>query len=95
MRESYIETKVTQYARGKGLFTTKFLSSNYRGLPDRIYIYSGYHFFIEFKAPGEKATKLQDHIHDVMRGHGANIFIIDNIDNGLQLIDKIIKENDK
>jgi hypothetical protein len=36
--------------------------------------------YVEFKALGKKATKYQLHTIEKMREHGANVYIIDNLE---------------
>ena len=88
MRESEIEKKVSEYAKAKGWLVYKFVSPSQRGVPDRIFIGGGEIFFIEFKAPGKKPTKLQDKIFSKIRGELFEVYIIDNIEQGKLLIDK-------
>ena len=88
MRESEIEKKVSEYAKAKGWLVYKFVSPSQRGVPDKIFIGGGDIFFIEFKAPGKKPTKLQDKIFDKIRGEMFEVYIIDNIESGKRLIDK-------
>ena len=47
--EKDIEAKVCLYARDKGMLTYKFTSPARAAVPDRMFIYKGRVFFIEFK----------------------------------------------
>ncbi len=89
MRESEIEKKVSEYAKAKGWLVYKFVSPSQRGVPDKIFIGGGDIFFIEFKAPGKKPTKLQDKIFSKIRGELFEVYIIDNIEQGKKLIDNL------
>lgn len=89
MRESEIEKKVSEYAKAKGWLVYKFVSPSQRGVPDKIFIGGGDIFFIEFKAPGKKPTKLQDKIFSKIRGELFEVYIIDNIESGKKLIDNL------
>ena len=89
MRESEIEKKVSDYAKAKGWLVYKFVSPTQRGVPDRIFIGGGEIFFVEFKAPGKKPTKLQDKIFSKIRAELFEVYIIDNIEQGKKLIDKL------
>lgn len=86
MRESKIETDVCRAARAAGWLPFKFASPGQRGVPDRLFIRDGRVIFIEFKAPGKRATKLQNYLHDKMRSHGAEVFVIDSLGAGLAVI---------
>lgn len=89
MRESEIERQVSYYAKSKGWLVYKFVSPSQRGVPDRIFIGGGEIFFIEFKAPGKKPTKLQDKIFSKIRGELFEVYIIDDVEQGKKLIDKL------
>ena len=88
-RESLIERKVCRYARSKGLRADKWTSPGRRSVPDRIILGpERLIFFIEFKRPGEKPTKLQEAEHAELRKLGFSVFVIDNVEDGIALIDK-------
>lgn len=89
MRESEIETKVTCYAKNRGWLTFKFTSPANRSVPDRIFIRSGTLLFIEFKAPGKKPTKLQFNMIMKLRSQGMKVVVIDDIEKGKRLIDRL------
>ena len=87
MRESVIEKKVSDYATSKGWLVYKFSSPNTRAAPDKIFMRDGVVFFIEFKAPGKLPTKLQYANHKRITAHGVSVFVIDNIEKGIALVD--------
>lgn len=88
MRESYIESKVCEYARKKGWLTRKYTSPGHAGVPDRIFFnWDGRILFIEFKAPGEKPRPLQEREHARLRERGFLVFVVDDIDEGKRLVD--------
>lgn len=89
MRESEIEKKVSEYAKAKGWLVYKFVSPSQRGVPDKIFIGGGEIFFIEFKAPGKKPTKLQDKVFNKIRDELFGVYIIDDVEQGKKLIDKL------
>lgn len=89
MRESEIEKKVVEYAEAKGWLVYKFVSPAQRGVPDRIFIRGGEIFFIEFKAPGKKPTKLQDKIFSKIRDELFEVYVIDDVEQGKKLIGKL------
>lgn len=68
--------------------TFKFTSPNNKGVPDRIFIRDGQVFFIEFKAPTKMPTMLQHHIIGLMELHGAEVFVVDQIEQ----LEGILKE---
>jgi len=87
--ESQIEKKVCAYAKRKGWLVYKFTSPGKRSVPDRIFIGDRKMFFIEFKAPGKKPTKLQLAEHAKIQSQGFIVWIIDDIDKGKTLIDTL------
>jgi len=82
MRESTIETKVCNYAKSLGWTVYKFVSPGNRSVPDRIFMKGGKVFFIEFKAPGKKPTKLQNKTINDMIDNGFKVYVCDNIEYG-------------
>lgn len=89
MLESKIENDVKDYAKKLGCLSYKFVSPSNRAVPDQLFIFEGRVFFIEFKAPGKKPTKLQSKIHKTMQSHGAEVYVIDDLQKGKDLIDEI------
>ena len=88
MRESEIETKVSNYAKSKGWLSYKFTSPSNRGVPDRIYMKNGICLFIEFKAPKKKPTKLQEKVISRIRAEDFLVYVIDSIDEGKNIFIK-------
>lgn len=89
-RERAIESKVCQYAKANGFLEYK-LTSPTNGLPDRMFIKSGLIFFIEFKSStGALSTVQRYHIQRIAE-HGGVVYVINNVDDGRNLIDNLIK----
>lgn len=89
MLEKIIEKKVTDYAKSKGFFAVKQKSDYQRGLPDRYYVNpNGVIIFVEFKALGKKPTPRQQLIINELLKHNCLVFVIDNIEDGIKLINK-------
>ena len=87
MKESSIELQVNRYAKKLGWLVYKFVSPNQRGVPDRIYIKDGKMFFIEFKAPGNKLTPLQQvHRRQLMK-EMFMVFVVDTVEKGKRIFD--------
>ena len=87
-RESEIEKKVKAYAVEKGWTVRKFTSPGKRGVSDNIFMkWPAVVFFIEFKAPGKKPTKAQAEEHKVVRSCGIDVHVVDNIGEGMDIID--------
>jgi hypothetical protein len=88
--EKDIEKKVCAYAERKGWRAMKFVSPNYRSVPDRIFFKATARvFFIEFKAPGKTPTAKQ--AKEILRlvGEGFTVFVIDNVAAGYAAIDEM------
>lgn len=91
MRERDIEDAVCTYARDKDCLTYKFTSPARRNVPDRIIVTpSGVVYMIEFKAPGKKATEAQTKEHERLRKRYVPVFVIDDIDDGKELVWRMI-----
>lgn len=77
--EKKTEKQCCNVAKANGWWTRKFASPSNRGVPDRMFIKDGRVVFIEFKAPGNEPTNLQDHTMGEMREHGAEVYWTDNV----------------
>ena len=82
MRESTIEKSVCKYAKERGWLTYKFVSPGNKAVPDRMFMRNSMIFFIEFKAPGKKPTKLQEKVIADITSEGFAVYVIDNIKHG-------------
>jgi hypothetical protein len=78
--EKKLEKRCSDVARANGWWTRKFSSPSNRGVPDRIFLKEGVVWFVEFKAPGNDPTKLQQHEIDLIHQHGGKVFWTDNVD---------------
>lgn len=88
--ERDIEAKVCRYAEKKGWRSMKFMSPNYRSVPDRIFFKHPQRvFFIEFKAPGKKPSEKQDREIKRLRAEGFAVSVIDDIKKGIEFVDVI------
>lgn len=90
MLEKQIEAKVCDYAKELGLGVYKFTSPARAAVPDRMFIYKGRVFFIEFKREGQKPTPAQDREHNRMRQHQINVFVVDNVEDGKAMVDTMV-----
>ena len=89
--ESSIEKKVCTYAVNAGFLAYKFSSPAHRGVPDRIFLGHGRCFFIEFKMKGKVATKRQLYEHKKIMKSGFDVYVIDSVELGINLISKLVK----
>lgn len=78
--EKKLERRCCDLAKTHGWWTRKFSSPSNRGVPDRLFIKNGAVVFIEFKAPGNVPTKLQEHEINQINSAGGNANWCDNVD---------------
>lgn len=88
MLERDIEKRANDYAIRIGYWQRKFVSPARRGAPDRIYAINGSVFFIEYKATGQKPTKLQLLEHKKMRDAGLTVYVCDNTEDAKAILDR-------
>lgn len=99
MLEKDIEVKVCQYARVQGVAAYKFTSPARAAVPDRIKlapipewlrpVVAQYIRFVEYKRSGQKPTPAQEREHARLRELGFTVDIIDNVQDGKAVIDKM------
>ncbi len=89
MLESEIEAKVVKFARRLGWLSFKFSSPVHRAVPYVILMLSGTTFLIEFKVPGKKASKLQSYIHQEIRDHGIEVYVVDDVKVGERIVNAL------
>lgn len=89
MLEKKIENTVSEYARSNGMMAYKFSSPGRAAVPDRMMIYNGLVFFIEYKAEGKKPTPAQQREHAKLRDQNMVVFVVDNIPLGKEIIDLV------
>lgn len=87
--ESRIETKASEYAKSLGMMTLKLNVKGQAGWPDRLYLWNGHIWFIEFKAAKQKPRMLQLEIIRQMRELGAKVFVIDNLIDARRVINEL------
>ena len=85
-KESLIETNVCDYAKQIGLMVLKMNSTNYAGLPDRMFLHKGKCMFIEFKTPGVKPSHLQEITIMKLKSTGFKVHVVDNVEEGKLLV---------
>jgi hypothetical protein len=93
MLEKDIENDVCRYARQLGVYVRKFSSPGYRAVPDRMFLYKGSTWFIEFKAPGKKPTPAQLSEHQKIQECGGTVFVCDNIEQGRFIVNSYVVSN--
>ena len=85
--EKKIEKKVCDYAKSQNILCYKFVSPGNAGVPDRMFILpNGKAFFIEFKREGKQPTPLQKRVGDTIRRHNCNVYVVDSVESGLEVL---------
>ena len=91
MLEKEIEAMVCDYAKTKNVLVYKFTSPNRMAVPDRLFIRpDGRIWFCEFKREGQKPTPAQDREHHRLRQHKVSVFVIDNVAEGMVMVDTMV-----
>lgn len=89
--EKQIEARVCDYAKTKNVLAYKFTSPARAAVPDRMFIYKGRVFFIEFKREGQKPTAAQEREHHRLRQHQINVFAVDSVEQGKSTINTMLQ----
>ena len=88
--EKYIEGKVCDYADSLGILHRKFSSPSCRSVPDRLFApFQKPMFLVEFKRAGGRPTITQGREHAKFRMQGVSVFVIDNVQDGYALMDRM------
>lgn len=89
--EKDVQGPSVEKARRRGWWARKFSSQpGNTSVPDYIFGKSGRIFFVEFKAPGKKATDKQKEEHKKMRKQGLTVYVCDN----LEPFDRILEQEE-
>ncbi len=81
MLERVIETALVRRVKGLGGMCEKFTSPGRRSVPDRLVTLPGGRVvFVELKAPGKKASELQQRDHQRRRALGCDVRVIDTLE---------------
>lgn len=77
--EKDIERLLVRRIKEAGGVALKLLSDQHAGLPDRLCLLPGGRaFFAELKSKGKKPRKIQEVAHNMLRGLGFNVYVIDS-----------------
>jgi len=88
MTEAQLVRKITDALRKAGCWVLKLHGGPMQlsGIPDLLVVRDGKAHFFEVKLPGKKATKLQQHRIDQLRGHGAVAEVVTSVEEAMQSI---------
>lgn len=79
MLERDLERILVERVKAAGGLAIKWVAPATAGVPDRIVFLPGGRIrFVELKAPGKKATVLQQRIHRMLIGLGADVRVVDS-----------------
>ena len=80
MRESDIETYLTEQVAKSGGLVRKVQWIGRRGAPDRLVGWPGRHALVEVKTPGAKARPEQAREHERLRAIGFLVVVVDTFE---------------
>jgi len=90
--EKDIEGDNRKFAVNQDILFEKYQSQNNRSVPDRMLTFKwGLLIFIEYKAPGKKATSKQYMDHTKRRDRNQLVYVVDDIEIGRALITRLSK----
>jgi len=92
--EMMVRRKVLDWAECEDISVMflKFTPTGVVGYPDRIILIdNGQVLFVEFKQKGVKPRKLQAHVHDLLRGMGFIVLVVDDVVEGFDGITSAIR----
>ncbi len=90
MREKTVEQKLVRAVKAAGGICPKWVAPGFDGMPDRIVLLPyGRLAFVEVKAPGKKARLLQKSRHELLRGLGYRVYVLDEPEQIGGILDEI------
>lgn len=96
MRESEIQSKCTEYLRGRGIYYKKIVLANSGGTPDIFACIGGKFVAFEIKSEKGKPTELQLYNQRKIRECGGHCYIVYSYKQFKETVDEIIKrESDR
>ena len=79
MRERIVEQALVKAVKAVGGICPKFVSPGFDGMPDRIVLLPGAKVgFVEVKAPGKRPRPLQRSRHELLKGLGFRVYVLDD-----------------
>ena len=86
--ESTLQTKCVKKAKEYGVLAYKIVCVGRRGFPDLLLIFEGgLVVFVELKTPTGRLSAIQKRVIKQMKEQGANVYIIDCIEDFTGLIE--------
>ena len=91
MLEKQSERYLVDRVKALGGVAYKFTSPARAAVPDRLFIApDGRVWFCEFKREGAKPTPAQEREHTRLREQKVNVFVVDNVIEGKNMIDLMV-----
>lgn len=84
--ERELEQDVRKYAEKRGWLWIKFTSPGYAGIPDRFGARRGRIILVELKKLGEEPAPHQALVHQELRDHGVEVFVVDNLEDAMEIL---------
>lgn len=79
--EKLLEKALARKFKEIGGLSIKLLSNHCVGLPDRLCLFpGGKSIFVELKTTGKKPRKIQELMHNKLRGLGQKVIVIDTLE---------------
>lgn len=91
MKESEIEKILREKIKEKGGRAYKFISPGNGGVPDRLITINGKVIFVELKRPGGQLTNLQKKQIRDLTNFGMEVYVIQNLDEINEFMERIEK----
>jgi len=93
MLEKTVEAALVKRVKELGGMAEKFTSPQKRSVPDRLVtLPGGIILFVELKAPGKKPTPKQVLDHERRKMLGAQVMVIDNVEDAKNFPPKWVKK---
>ena len=77
--EAEVQEKCVDYLRDRGAYARKFSSPANRSVPDYIFTWRAWTWYVEFKRRGKAPTDAQALEHAKIREAGGVVWVIDNV----------------
>jgi hypothetical protein len=89
--ERDVQATCVDWIRGRlpGIYARKFSSPARRSVPDYVFTYNGFTWYVEFKAPGELPTPAQLKEHEAIRAARGTVYVIDDVDKFKHTMNKL------
>ncbi len=84
---SDVQNPLVDYGKSTGWLVRKVVYQARRGSPDLWFLKGGVWVLIEAKKLGDEARIQQQREHKRLRAKGANVYVIDNLAEGMRVLD--------